>query len=149
MKKSLIGGMFVFLLFSLLVPSFCDAKVKVNKQELLKILDPIVDKTLAAYNSNDDVKFYDYFAQEMHDVTTPKDFKAYYIDIYKKEIGDYISRILLEEKCSFDEFYPVAVYKGEFKKNKKVIITVNFVNEHGFYRITRVEFDKKYYDDYK
>lgn len=146
MKKTFIGALALFLFFSAVSVTRCDAKLKINKQELLKVLDPIVEKTLAAYNSNDDVKFFDYFAQEMHDVTTPQHFKAYYIDIYKQEIGDYQSRKLLEKKCSFDEFYPVVVYKGVFKKNKKVFITVNFLNEHGFYRITRVDFDKKYFD---
>jgi hypothetical protein len=147
MKKGFIGSIVVFFLLSLMVPSFCEAKIKLNKQELLKILDPIVDKTLAAYNLNDDVKFYEYYAQEMHDVTTAKDFKAYFVDIHKRNLGDYITRVLVENKCSFDEFYPVVVYKGEFKKKKNINISVYFVNEHGFYRITRVEFDRNYFEE--
>ncbi|MEM7816991.1 MAG: hypothetical protein QXZ20_03700, partial [Candidatus Aenigmatarchaeota archaeon] len=114
-----------------------------SREELLKILDPLVEKALKGYNLEDPVMFFENFAESMRPTTTPQYFKAVYLQ-YKKEFGKFISKTLIKDKSSFDLYYPVLVYRGNFENNKKIIIKVNFMNEYGFYRITQIEFDKVY-----
>jgi hypothetical protein len=112
------------------------------REQFLKILDPLVDKALAGYNSEDPVKFFKYFAKALKHTTTRQYFHAVYMGTYKKDLGGYKSRVLIESKCSFDQYYPMLVYEGVFDNYKRVIITVTFMNEYGFYRITQISFDK-------
>jgi hypothetical protein len=144
MKKLALYFAAACLVFSF----FCQGvSAQPSKDYLFNMLDILVDETLMAYNSDDYIKFYEYFAKKMEPVTAEQHFRAVYSNGYKKDLGDFISRKILLEKSSLDPDFPLLVYEAEFKNYKKVYVTVNFLKEYGNYRISRMEMDKIYNEE--
>jgi len=113
-----------------------------SEEYLTETLDILVSGALQAYNSEDSFKFFEYFAKEMLPITTKRHFKAEFIKIHKKNLGDFHFRKLIREDSTLDPDYPILVYQGEFEKYDNVLIVVNFAREYDNYRIERIRFDK-------
>jgi len=78
----------------------------------------------------------------MAPITGREHFKAVFLDVYKANLGHAEPKRILRKESSLDTDFPVLIYEGEFEKYDRVLITVNFMNEDGNYRITQVRFDK-------
>lgn len=107
-------------------------------------LQVLADKALEAYNNEDSVEFFEYYAESMKPVATSQYFKNMYVDSYKKDLGRLESKELLPAKSSLRTNFPVLAYEGDFENFDKVLITVNFKKEYDNYRITQIKFDKDY-----
>jgi hypothetical protein len=112
---------------------------------VIDTLNLLVAKTLDAYNVENHVEFYRYFACKMEPITRSHHFKKVYIDIYKKELGRILEWELLEKESYFDPDFPVLAYQCKFEKNPCVFMTINFEKEDGSYMITQIRFDKIMY----
>lgn len=119
------------------------------KDYLANSLDLLVNSALTAYNCGDYVKFYEYFAKQLEPITAEKYFKAIYIDGYKRNFGDFISKSLLLQESTLDPDFPMLVYKAKFSDCPNAKITVNFTKEYDNYRINRIVFDKALIDEGK
>lgn len=113
-----------------------------SEDYLTATLDILVGQALQAYNSEDYIKFFEYFAKEMSPITTKQYFKAVYINGHKRNLGRFHSRQLIEDESSRDPDYPMLVYKGEFEKSDDVLIVVHFAKEYDNYRIKRILIDR-------
>ena len=105
-------------------------------------LEILANEALNGYNLEDYVQFYQYFAKDMAPIATKSYFQAVYIDSYKEDLGDILSKKLLRQESSLDPAYPVLVYSGIFEKFSNVLIKINFKREHDNYRITMIRFDR-------
>ncbi len=100
----------------------------------------MVDRALTAYNKEDFNAFYRDFSTERLE-RTKSAFRAIWVDGYKQDFGNMISKELLENKCNFNTTYPLLKYKGKFAKNDNVTIKVIFSKENGQYKIFYIRFD--------
>ena len=108
---------------------------------MIETLEILVDRTLEAYNIEDHIKFHEYYAKQMNEITVKQYFWANFVEGYKEDFGEYLTRKLLKDKSVLDPDFPMLAYSAEFAKNKKSFIRVNFVKEYDNYRITRMRFD--------
>lgn len=134
------------LVFTVLIDnaSFSEVIYPELENKSFRVLEALVDRALDAYNKGSYMLFYENFARATQEAQSEQYFQAHYIDIYKRDLGNYSSKIFIPERSSLDTEYPYLVYEAHFKKfNGKVTITVNFKNEDGFFKITRVSFDKE------
>jgi len=113
-------------------------------KQLIATLENLSDEALDGYNLGDRIKFYEFFTKTIEDAITPQYFQAIFIGGYKKEFGDIYSKELAIEKSNLNLDYPMLVYKAVFEKNDDILVTINFVNEYGAYRIAHIKFDKRY-----
>jgi len=111
---------------------------------LINTLDVLVQRTLQAYNHQDYAMFYKYFAKQMAPIQAKRFFDAEYMSVYKKQLGAVLEKRLLREKSRLNHDLPELVYQAKFENFNPVLITVNFVNQHDDYRITRIRFDRVY-----
>jgi hypothetical protein len=115
-----------------------------SKDYLIKVWNVIVNKVLLAYNSENYNDFRSCFADALSSAATKSYFEEIYLGTYKKNLGFVESVKFLKNQSSLDSFFPVLLYQAQFEKYKDVLITVNFANEDGRYRITSLRFDKQY-----
>ena len=79
----------ILVVFSLIYFIFCQKTFSNPSQKyLFKVLDLLVERTLEAYNSENHVKFYEYFAESMDSVTSREHFEGLFIEGYKNNLGD-------------------------------------------------------------
>ncbi|MCF7907564.1 MAG: hypothetical protein K9L86_01635 [Candidatus Omnitrophica bacterium] len=140
MKNLLIGVIVMSILVGCL--SWGAAFAQPSKDYLVATLDILVGEALQAYNSEDYIKFFEYFSKEMSPVTTKQYFKALYINGYKRDLGEFHLRELIENDSSLDPDFPMMVYKGQFAKCDDARIVVNFAREYDNYRIKRIRIDR-------
>ena len=135
---------FVLLAALILGNSFFPQSVysQPSKEYLRATLEILVDEALLAYNSEDYLKFFEYFAKEMDPITTEQYFRAVYLNGHKRQLGDFLSKEMIQEQSRLDPDLPMLVYEAVFTKNRNVIIIVNFTKEYDNYRIERIRFDK-------
>lgn len=142
--KRLVFSFLMMAFFSVLILQ-PNAYPQPSQQYMIDTLNLLVEKTLDAYNLENHVEFYRYFACKMEPVTRSHHFKKVYIDIYKKELGYVESWVLLENESYLNPDFPVLAYQCVFEKNPCVFLTVNFAKENGAYVITEMRFDKVKY----
>lgn len=142
MKNRLVG----FLVLAILGVSlpFSTLQAQPSDEYLAATLDILVGETMQAYNSEDYVKFFEYFSKEMSPITTKQYFKAIYVNGHKLNLGDIYVRELNKSESSLDPDFPMLVYDCEFQKYADVKMIVNFTREYGNYRIKRIRIDKIY-----
>lgn len=134
------------LVFCILINNGCFSEIIYPEPENknIRVLEAVVDRALEAYNKGSYMLFYDNFSKATQEAQSEQYFQATYIDIHKRVLGNYNSKILIPEKSSLNSEHPYLVYEAHFKKfNGEVTITVNFKNEDGFFKITRMNFDKE------
>jgi hypothetical protein len=102
--------------------------------------DFLVTETLNAYNNGNHAQFYGNFASGRLS-KTKKAFSVIWQEGYKGKYGNYISRKLVREMCSFNDMYPLLVYNAKFEKQDNVTIKVSFKKEGSLYRIFYMRFD--------
>ena len=139
-KHRLILSIFVL---SFLFTSF-SALAQPSKDYLIEIWNLLTNKALVAYNSENYTDFRSCFADSMSSAVTKSYFKEVFLGTYKKNLGFVESVKFLKNQSSLDPDFPILLYSAEFEKYKPVLITVNFMNENGRYRITQLRFDKQY-----
>lgn len=105
-------------------------------------LESMADKTLEAYNYDDYIAFFKYYSNTLNQLKTKKYFDNLFMSVYKDRFGEIFSKELIEEKSSFDPYYPRLTYRAKCSKYEPVLITVNFQEESGTYRINRITFDR-------
>ena len=115
-----------------------------SKDYLIEIWNLLTNKALVAYNSENYTDFRSCFADSMSSAVTKSYFKEVFLGTYKKNLGFVESVKFLKNQSSLDPDFPTLLYSAEFEKYKQVLITVNFMNENGRYRITQLRFDKQY-----
>ena len=137
MKKVILSiFIFVFCLsFSVLAQDAVNAQAKI-----LADLEPMVADTLAGYNAENYEEYFMHFAKSMKAIATPQVFKNMVMNMWKKKVGEFKSRVLVEKKCSFNDDFPLLVFEGTFK-NSKMMISVNFMKEDGKYKIMQFRID--------
>ena len=117
----------------------------VNAGEEKKVdaaLEAKVDNVLKGYNDDDHKVFFADYAKSMAALATEQTFKTMYVNMAKKDFGKYVSKKLIPAQTVNTGDFPLLVYEGEFEKNKKVKISVNFTKEDGNFKIMQVRFDK-------
>ena len=105
-----------------------------------KSLDPVVDRALAGYNAGDSKAFFADYAKMVAAVATDATFNAMYKGMYFQSYGKYISREPIKAETVLQGDTPLLVYQGEFEKNKKVKISVNFIKEDGAFKVMQIQF---------
>lgn len=108
--------------------------------KLLAQLDPVVEHTLKGYNAEKQEEYFRHFAKSMKAVCTPQVFQNVILNNWKKTIGVFKTRVLDDKNCSFNDAYPLLVYKGEFQ-NSRMMISVNFMKEDGQYKVMQFRID--------
>ncbi|MCZ7646361.1 MAG: hypothetical protein M5U26_13930 [Planctomycetota bacterium] len=111
-------------------------------EELLKQLEPTVDKMLKAYNDEDHKTFNAEYAKMMAAVATEQTFKNIFINMYKKDFGNYASKELIKDQTVLQGEMPLLVFQCKFEKNEKVKVSVNFTTEEGALKVMQIRFDK-------
>jgi hypothetical protein len=111
---------------------------------LVKTLDMLATRALAAYNAGDYTAFSQYFAKKTEDFNQPRHFDAEFISMHKKNLGMALRKKIILAESSLDHHFPELIYEAEFKNYEKVIVTINFINQNDNYRITRIRFDRVY-----
>lgn len=108
--------------------------------EDLKTMDAMIDKALAAYNAEDSKAFYADFATIMAAICTPETFKTLYIDTYKKNFGEYVSRTIIEAETVVAPGVPngLLVYSAKFAKNEKIKLAINLFQENNIWKIQQI-----------
>lgn len=119
-----------------------DLLTQTKSKQLIATLENLANEALDGYNLGDYIKFYEFFTKTLKEIITQQYFQAVFIDGYKKEFGDIYSKELLLDKSNLDLDYPTLVYKAVFEKNNDILVTINFVNEYGAYRISHIKYDK-------
>lgn len=138
MKRVILISIACIMLFSITVP----AELINDATYLKNTLSLMADKTLEAYNYNDYLAFFRYYSNTLSQLKTKKYFDNLFVSVYKDKFGDILSKELIEEKSSFDPYYPRLAYQAVCRKVEKVLITIYFQEESDTYRITRVVFDR-------
>ncbi|MFO8052500.1 MAG: hypothetical protein R6U54_00875 [Candidatus Omnitrophota bacterium] len=138
MKKIVLTFIVCLLLFSI---GF-NLQADTDSSYLKNVLGLIADKTLDAYNRQDYIAFFKYYSNTLSQFKNKKYFDNLFVAAYKDKFGEIVSKELIEEKSSLDSDYPRLVYKASCTKCNDVLITINFQNEFGTYRIKRVVFDR-------
>ena len=108
-------------------------------QKMFQILDPIVEKLIAAYHAKNVKTFYDLFATSVSSISDPKIFRKNYLT---PGFGKCLKRKIAPEKSSFFAPAPLIQYDAEFEKAGKVTVSVNFIREGKDYKVLRVNFEK-------
>jgi len=108
-----------------------------------KQFDRETDTALRAYNREDARAFFTQFARRLEINTTAESFKSLYVNVYKKQFGNLVSRgDMIEDHSAFNEEAAVTCYEAEFTKVRDGRIVINWKNENGTYKIVMVEFQK-------
>lgn len=108
----------------------------------LKKLEATMDRALKAFNEGDHKKFWAEFAKAADPLKTPEVFKALYLDGYQKTFGKYnekSTRKFLEKRSALTGETILAMWQGEFEKNKKALIAANFQKEGNDYKLIQIQ----------
>ena len=141
MRKNFV---FALVCVSFLVIVLRTLSAQPTEEYLISTLDVLTQRALHAYNREDYIMFYKYFAKKMDPAKAKRFFDAEYMSLYKKELGPVLATRLLRDKSDLDHDLPELVYESSFEKFYPVLITVNFINQNDDYRITRIRFDRVY-----
>lgn len=137
-----------FVIFSIRVKADNSLSEQERKTFLKEFL-PEIDETLKAYNEEDYHGFYKYYAKRRL-AKTEAIFIATWVDGYKRQYGNLVSKTFIQDKSNFNEVNPLLYYRAEFQKTENAEIKVIFVKEKGAYKIFHIRFDPtgKDYDEY-
>jgi len=115
------------------------ATTKDASPEVMKGLEEKVDKMLKGYNDNSYKDFFADYAKAMAALGTESTFKMLYVD---KGFGKFVSKKLIDKETVSAGDLPLLVYEGEFEKEKKVKISINFTKDGDQLKIMQVQFNK-------
>jgi hypothetical protein len=107
------------------------------QEKYLSVLDPMVDNAMEGYNKEDYKIYFKDFAASMAAVATEQTFSSMVLGMWKKDAGEFKSKKLIDERCSFNDTTPLLVYEGEFA-NKKMDLAVNFIKEGDAFKVMQV-----------
>ena len=112
-------------------------------EDFRKEYEPLLDETLDAYNEEDYAAFIANFADEGRRARTERAFKFIWVDEYKTEYGNYISKEFFFKKSNPNKVYPLLTYKGKFAKNDEVAVRCVYAKDpkSGRYRIFYLRYD--------
>jgi hypothetical protein len=114
---------------------------KVEWQEFIAIHQPIVENVLEAYNAENAEAFAKSFIISRQE-RTERSFKFLWVEDYREEYGDFISKEFFSEKSNPNKIYPLLTYKAKFEKNDEVGVRCVFAkDEDGKYRIFYLRMD--------
>ena len=115
-----------------------------SKNDVAATFDPLVENALKAYNKEDFKAFFADYSKSLSAMATEPVFKMMFIDTYKKDLGNYVSRKLVADQSSkVVGDANVLVYNAQFEKNKNVRISVNVNKEDGKFKFVQIRFDKQ------
>jgi hypothetical protein len=118
----LVTGLMAALMGSLPVMVVED---KIDVKELEKCLD----RALKAYNGADHEKFWAEYCSAAKDLKTKQNFDDFRASIYMN-YGKFVKRgELVKDKSNLEGELGLVLYKAEFEKDKKVVISVTWVKE--------------------
>ena len=110
-------------------------------QEFKIFHQPMVEDALEAYNAENAKEFSKNFITSRQE-KTERAFKFLWVDDYKKEYGNFISKEFFPEKSNSIKMYPLLTYKAKFENNSEVGIRCVFAkDEDGKYRIFYLRMD--------
>ena len=112
-------------------------------EEFRKEYELLLDEMLDAYNKEDYKSFIKNFSEEGRRARTERAFRFIWVDEYKAEYGDYISKEFLLKKANPSKVYPLLTYKGKFAKNDEVAIRCVYAKDpkSGKYQIFYLRYD--------
>jgi len=118
-----------------------NAAYAAESEETLKIVEPLIEKALNAYNKDDSKAFFADYAKSMAAIATDQTFKTLYGG-YKDRFGNYVSKKIVRARCSLKKTTPGLVsYDAEFEKNKAVRIDVNYTPDGDTLKLMQVQFN--------
>lgn len=101
----------------------------------------VLERALEAYNKEDYEGFIKNFSGRRRKISETA-FRALWIQGYKAEYGDYVSKEFFPERSNPSRHYPLLTYKTEFSENSKTGIRCIFAeDEDGEYRIFYLRID--------
>ncbi len=137
MRKHWMAGALVLAL------TFVASHVRAAEgDERLKLLEPTVDKMLKAYNEGDHKTFNGEYAKMMAAVATEQMFTNMFINMYKKEFGNYVSKELIKNETVLTGDMPLLVFQAKFEKNEKIKVSANFTKDGDALKVMQMRFDK-------
>ena len=147
MRKNAVLLLILSLIwFNSIMPAFIAPATYagLSEESLLRILDVSVQRVLQSYNEEDPDKFASVYPDSYFYIGAGKYFENVFIKTYKKDLGRFRSRELIEAESGFDEDFPFLVYDSVFENHSRVKIKVSFTEENGLYKISSLQFDKAY-----
>ena len=114
-----------------------------ESEETLKIVEPLIEKALSAYNKDDSTTFYADFAKSMASIATDQTFKALYGG-YKDPSATMSRRRSSKRAARLRKLRQppgLASYDAEFEKNKAVKLTINYTPEDDTLKLMQVQFN--------
>jgi len=118
--------------------SWVSAAARENKVDV-KELEKCLERVLKAYNDNDHEKFWAEYCSAANDIKTKKNFEDFRAGIYKNH-GKFVKRgDLVKDKSMLEGENGQALYKAEFEKEKKLVISIVWVKEGKEIKLAQLE----------
>ncbi|MBI3925116.1 MAG: hypothetical protein HY319_06215 [Armatimonadetes bacterium] len=130
----------LLLVVALAFPAAAEDAAPGMSQDTFQQMDAMLGNALNAYNAGNWKAFYKDWAQLMSGIATEQSFNSLYVNMYKKNFGDYKSRTFVRERSSVAGDHAVVVYKAKFSK-KDGDIGVNYFRENGKWKLQQIQFN--------
>ena len=119
-------------------PATPDPKIVEKSQPL----EAVLDKALAAYNGGDAAAFGAGFSKAAIPPASAEIFQTIYEDIYKADLGGFVSRKLNWRETTPDADHALLVCDAKFEKAPNVKVSANFTRDGGALKIVQLRFEK-------
>ena len=119
-------------------PATPDPKIVEKAQPL----EAVLEKALTAYNDSDAAAFGAEFSKTATPPASAEIYQKIYGDIYKADLGNYVSRKLNAGETTPDADRGLLVCDAKFEKAPKVKVSANFTRENGALKIVQLRFEK-------
>lgn len=111
-------------------------------QSVLKPLEAVLEKALAAYHDHDATAFFADFAKSATPPAEARVFGALFVGVYHAEFGACLSKQLNAKESVPDANFGVLVYDAVFER-EKVTLSANFMREAGAPKLVQIRMEKR------
>lgn len=109
---------------------------------VVRELEPVLDRALAAYNEGDGAAFCAEFSRKAPGILGAGAYERLVEGVYKAEFGALLSKALEVNASALDKDWGQLVYRADFEK-AKVKLSANFAREAGTPRLMQIRFEKR------
>ncbi|KYC51907.1 MAG: hypothetical protein AMQ74_00946 [Candidatus Methanofastidiosum methylothiophilum] len=127
----------ILLIYFVLIFSGCTVYSDFDKESVIKITEPMMDRTMEGLNEKNYQKYTEYLTEAYKKSFPEKSFLEY-AENFQNNPGKYISRELYDIRPIDNG--AIIHYKGIFEKRDNVAITVTYEIVNGEYRIRKIRF---------
>ena len=105
----------------------------------VKELEKSLERALKALNDSDHEKFWAEYCSAANDLKTKQNFDDFRATIYN-QYGKFVKRgDLVKDKSILEGEMGLALYKAEFEKDKKLMISVTWIKEGKAIKLAQIE----------